>query len=389
MITAAIFIETLVFIYIATCVAYITLFSVAARFYHPISLQETAHHHKFLVLIPGYKEDKVIQESVASVISQQYPGECYHVMVISDRMSEETNEAIRRQGVEVLSIQPQESSKAIALQSAIQSIQANKPSYDYVIIIDADNIVAPDYLKKVNNYTQQSHCRALQTHRTAKNLNTSMAILDGAIEEMNNTIFRKGHVSIGYSSALIGSGMVFEYKWFAENIFLTHSAGEDKELEEMLLRKKINIHYADHIIVQDEKIQRKEALGNQRKRWIATQFFLAKLMWKNVPQAIMQRNTDYMIKAIQSIILPRSILMTFTFICCLLSSILPILSCIKWWSMLIILLIALYTAIPKSYLNKKLYQAFKEIPFFIYTMIVNLFRSKGASKKFIHTTHGN
>ena len=387
MITIIQLIETLLYVYLFFSVGYLVLFAVASLFAVKKDLLATDRRHRFLVLIPSYKEDKVIGDTVQAALSQQYPQEYFRVMVISDQMNESTNDHLRSMGAEVLEIHYEESSKALALQSAIRSCQSDAPS-DYVVILDADNIIASDYLEQVNRYTQQTQCKVLQTHRTAKNLNTSTAILDAAIEEMNNSIFRLGHVQLGFSSALIGSGMVMDYTWFAENIFHTHSAGEDKELEELLLRQHIHIHYADSIRVLDEKVQQKEAMGKQRKRWIATQFFLAGLMWKRVPQAILKGNGDYLLKAFQSIIPPRSILMALLFMLAILTTLIPFLSCGKWWVLLIALLAGMYIAIPTSMRNKQLYQALKEVPYFVCSMVVNLFRSKGASKKFIHTSHG-
>lgn len=387
MITIIQLIETLLYVYLFFSVGYLVLFAVASLFAVKKDLLATDRRHRFLVLIPSYKEDKVIGDTVQAALSQQYPQEYFRVMVISDQMNESTNDHLRSMGAEVLEIHYEESSKALALQSAIRSCQSDAPS-DYVVILDADNIIASDYLEQVNRYTQQTQCKVLQTHRTAKNLNTSTAILDAAIEEMNNSIFRLGHVQLGFSSALIGSGMVMDYTWFAENIFHTHSAGEDKELEELLLRQHIHIHYADSIRVLDEKVQQKEAMGKQRKRWIATQFFLAGLMWKQVPQAILKGNGDYLLKAFQSIIPPRSILMALLFMLAILTTLIPFLSCEKWWVLLIALLAGMYIAIPTSMRNKQLYQALKEVPYFVCSMVVNLFRSKGASKKFIHTSHG-
>ena len=387
MITVIQLIETLLYVYLFFSVGYLALFAVASLFAVKKDLLATDRRHRFLVLIPSYKEDKVIGDTVQAALSQQYPQEYFRVMVISDQMNELTNDHLRSMGAEVLEIHYEESSKALALQSAIRSCQSDAPS-DYVVILDADNIIASDYLEQVNRYTQQTQCKVLQTHRTAKNLNTSTAILDAAIEEINNSIFRLGHVQLGFSSALIGSGMVMDYTWFAENIFHTHSAGEDKELEELLLRQHIHIHYADSIRVLDEKVQQKEAMGRQRKRWIATQFFLAGLMWKQVPQAILKGNGDYLLKAFQSIIPPRSILMALLFMLAILTTLIPFLSCGKWWVLLISLLAGMYIAIPTSMRNKQLYQALKEVPYFVCSMVVNLFRSKGASKKFIHTSHG-
>lgn len=388
-------IDCILFAYLILCVGYLTLFALAALFAKDKEIPSTDKTARFLILIPSYKEDKVILDTAKAAFAQHYPTDAFHVIVISDRMSDETNAALRATGAEVLKIEFEESSKALALQTAMTHRHSKERSdekspfqYDYTVILDADNLIAPDYLGQVNSYLQHTPCKVLQTHRVAKNLNTPTAVLDATIEEMNNTIFRKGHIQLGFSSALIGSGMVMDYTWFAENIFHTHTAGEDKELEELLLWQRIHIHYTDSIRVWDEKVQQKAAIGKQRKRWIATQFFLAGLMVPKLPQALLQGNWDYVVKAIQSIILPRSILIAFIGIDCLITTFTPFLSSIKWWILLFVLLITLYIAIPPSMRNKQLYQVIKEVPFFICSMVLNLFRSKGASKKFIHTSHG-
>ena len=140
--------------------------------------------------------------------------------------------------------------------------------------MDADNLIPTDYLYELNKAVSQG-AKAIQTHRKAKNLNSDTAILDAVIEEMNNTIFRKGHIQLGFSSALIGSGMVFDFQWFKQNIIHTHSAGEDKELEELLLSQGIHKEYADSIETLDEKVQKADSMRHQRRRWMATQLFLA------------------------------------------------------------------------------------------------------------------
>ena len=60
--------------------------------------------------------------------------------------------------------------------------------------------------------------KSAQAHRTGKNLNTDISILDGISEEINNGIFRSGHNALGLSAALSGSGMAFEADWFRQNV---------------------------------------------------------------------------------------------------------------------------------------------------------------------------
>ena len=194
-------------------------------------------------------------------------------------MRPETNASLRKERIGLIELHEKESSKAKALRIAAETI-TDQP-YDYVLILDADNLISPCYLQELNKAVSQG-IKAIQTHRKAKNMNTDIALLDAAIEEMNNSIFRKGHIRLGFSSALTGSGMAFDFRWFVRNIIHTHSTGEDKELEELLLRQGIHIEYIDTLETLDEKVRQPDALRNQRRRWIATQLFLALKMGRNL-----------------------------------------------------------------------------------------------------------
>lgn len=377
--------EYALYIYLSISVGYIVLFSVASLFFKQRKYPETTARQRFIILIPAYKEDVVIHDCVTSVLSQTYPAELYDVIVISDHMRPETNASLRRNRITLIELQEKESSKAKALRIATESI--TDKAYDYAIILDADNLIPTYYLQELNKVATQG-IKAIQTHRKAKNMNTDTAILDAAIEEMNNSIFRKGHIRLGFSSALIGSGMAFDYPWFVRNIIHTHSAGEDKELEELLLRQGIHIEYIDTLETLDEKVQQPAALRNQRRRWIATQLFLALKMGRNFPAALLNGNGDYLLKTLQAFIPPRSILLgligLFSFTLCIFSPV----SSIKWWILFILLNGSLYIAIPRSMRHQYVGRIIKQVPHFVIIMILNLFHLKGMAQKFNHTQHG-
>lgn len=377
--------EYALYIYLSISVGYIVIFSVASLFFKQRKYPETTVRQRFIILIPAYKEDVVIHDCVTSVLSQTYPAELYDVIVISDHMRPETNASLRRNRITLIELQEKESSKAKALRIATETIVDK--TYDYVIILDADNLIPAYYLQELNNVATQG-IKAIQTHRKAKNMNTDTAILDAAIEEMNNSIFRKGHIRLGCSSALIGSGMAFDYPWFVRNIIHTHSAGEDKELEELLLHQGIHIEYIDTLETLDEKVQQPAALRNQRRRWIATQLFLALKMGRNLPTALLNGNGDYLLKTVQAFIPPRSILLgligLFSFTLCIFSPV----SSIKWWILFILLNGSLYIAIPRSMRHQYVGRIVKQAPHFAIIMILNLFHLKGMAQKFNHTQHG-
>ena len=135
--------------------------------------------------------------------------------VISDHMQPETNEYLRTLPITLLTPTFEKSSKAKAMQYAINEV---KGDFDNVVILDADNVVRPEFLSQLNILC--SIYDVIQCHRCAKNANNDVAVLDGASEEINNTIFRKAHNRLGLSSALIGSGMCFNYELFKKNVFL-------------------------------------------------------------------------------------------------------------------------------------------------------------------------
>lgn len=60
--------------------------------------------------------------------------------------------------------------------------------YDIALVLDADNVIPYDYLSDINDLFANPEVEIVQTHRSAKNLNNDMALLDAISEEINNTI---------------------------------------------------------------------------------------------------------------------------------------------------------------------------------------------------------
>ena len=116
----------------------------------------------FLVLYPAYNEDRVIVNSVHTFLGQYYPYKGFHVAVISDHMQPETNEKLAQLPITLLQPIFEKSSKAKAMQYALQQIQGE---YDYVVILDADNVVESDFLAKLNP-TTTSPCSMVSARKS-------------------------------------------------------------------------------------------------------------------------------------------------------------------------------------------------------------------------------
>ena len=78
-------IDWILFVPLAFCVSYLLFYAVASRFYRSPQYPAARKQHRFAVLFPAYREDRVIVNAVQSFLGQEYPAELYDVIVISDR----------------------------------------------------------------------------------------------------------------------------------------------------------------------------------------------------------------------------------------------------------------------------------------------------------------
>lgn len=323
-------IDWTLFAFTAGTVLYLGIFAVSSLFDKSQELKKAKIQRRFIVLIPSYKQDAVIEHTVLSILGQSYPQRMFDVIVISDHQDEMTNMRLAQYPITLLTPNFEESSKAKSLQYAILNLPEFK-IYDVAIILDADNIVETEFLSTINDAYENASTKAIQLHRISRNRDTAAARMDAVFEEINNNIFRKGHINIGLSSALAGSGVAYDFNWFKDNIMKTKTAGEDKELEALLLRQGIFIDYFDDIYVYGEKKRTTEKLNEQRGRWAIQQIHNVIRNIRFLPGAIFRKQHDLTDKIIQWILIPRTTMMS---IIILMSIILPFIYftlCIKWW----------------------------------------------------------
>ena len=347
--------DAILFLCFLIFVLYLFVFSVYSKRKPQYNYPTAKKKYRFAVLFPAYQEDEVIIDSVKSFLSQEYSKGLYDIIVISNQMRQETIDNLKTLSAKVV-----------------------------VVILDADNVVKPNYLEKIND-ALYAGCSALQTHRVAKNRDNSIAVLDSVSEEINNSIFRKGHTRLGFSSALSGSGMAFEYDLFKNIIQDCHDIGEDKYMERKLLLQNVYIEYLEEVYTYDEKVRGKRDFYNQRRRWLTTQISNLFSGIFQMPGAILKGNWDYCDKLFQWMMPPRVLLLGFIVLIASLLTILDFITSIKWWLLLILLGITFSIAVPDYLVDRKFKKAIASVPVLFILMFLNIFRIGG--RKFNPTKH--
>lgn len=381
--------EFILLFYIAFNVGYVFIFSFAGIFYPVTNFKkiEIKKHNKFAILIPAYKHDEVILNTVGHCLNQNYPGDKFDVIVIADSLKQLTIGELLVMPIKLIQVKFDQSTKAKSLNTALGLLPEDV--YDYCLVLDVDNVMEHDFLMKINARLQNEEV-IVQGHRTAKNLDTPFAILDGLSEEINNHIFRKGHVAIGVTSALSGSGQAMKFGEFKRLMGNIESAVEDKELEFALVKNGYKVIFENDALVYDEKVQNAKVFSSQRRRWVASQFFdFHTILLDGISNLVLKGNFDFFDKALQRIILPRILLLGLSFFSAFII-LLPFSQLGLWFlGLFFVCSISYLIAIPSAYFNLNTLGAAFRLPLAFYLMMTAMMKSKGATKTFIHTEHSS
>ena len=378
----------LLWAYCAASVGYLFVLAVWGRFFFrrpKWPLTSRASPRRIAVLVPAYKEDAVILATASNLLASDYPKDKYDVYIIADSFHPETLHELQKMPIRLLEVSFEKSTKSKALNAAFQQI--DKP-YDIALICDGDNMLASDFLRKTSE-AFNGGARAIQGKRIAKNLDTSFAILDASSEAINNHIFRKGTNAIGLSSAIIGSGMAFEFDT-VRNILSEIDAvgGFDKVLQLRVVQQNIFIVYLEDAVVFDEKVDSPSAFSQQRKRWISSQIIYARQFFFPAFKELFHGNLSYFnLAVINNSILPKAflllllpLLIAFGFI---LGAKTGLIACI----LLVLYLGTLLLALPQVLVDKHLLGAILVLPRAVFLLVRTLFQLRKADERFIHTPH--
>ena len=374
-------IDWILFIPVAGTVLYLGVFSVASLFTRNTVQNKAKNQNRIAVIIPSHKQDNVIEQAVVSILSQDYPQRLFDVVVVSDHQSEITNMRLAQYPITLLTPDFAESTKAKSLQYAILKLPEFK-IYDIALILDADNIVEQDFLTKVNDAFETAATKAIQMHRISRNRDTAAARMGSIFEEINNNIFRKGHINLGISAALAGSGTAYDYTWFKTNVMKAKTAGEDKELEALLLKQGYFIDYFDNILLYGEKKRTTSKMNEQHSRWTLQQFQNLLKNIRYLPGALLRKQYDWADKLIQWMLMPRTSMIGIMMIMSIVLPFIYLTMAVKWWIISSAVLFFFALATPDYLVDEMWNRTFLRSPFVTLWGIIStrLFHKKQENK---------
>lgn len=357
------------FIIVCMTVVYMGIFAMASMFSQHEDTPKSRKENRFIIFIPAFKNGASAEQTVRSILGQVYPQRLFDVTVVADQLDEMSNFRLAQQPITLLIPNFSKSSRAKSLQLAINNLPQFK-LYDIAVVLNPGNIVEPEFLTQLNDAYEAAGTKAIQCHMLSQNRDTISARLSAIFEEINNSIFRRGHVTLGLSAAASNSAMAFDFNWFKANIMTTKTTWDDKELEARLLRQHIFVDYFDDIMVFSEKTRKAEDFSRQRGRWLMSQLSTIIRNIRFLPWAIIQRHYDLVDKIIQWMLIPRIIMMGIIILMGIFMPFIYFSLAIKWWALFAIVLFIFALATPNYLVDDKWDQTFFSIPMIILSFLL-------------------
>jgi cellulose synthase/poly-beta-1,6-N-acetylglucosamine synthase-like glycosyltransferase len=381
----------ILFIYLSINIFYLLIASIAGRIkkirsgnIHPVK-------KKIAVLITSHKEDEVIVNTARSASRHNYPEQYFDIYLAADQLKKSTIDELKKLRVNVSELNFPSGSKARSLNFLLNKINENE--YDIALVLDGDNIMLPGFLEKINTAFQNGW-RAVQAHRTAKNINTPVAILDAISEEINNHLFRKAQRVMGFSSSLIGSGMAFDFTKLKEvynKAGILDNPACDREVDFEMMKEGIEVEYLEDAILLDEKVSSKNVFENQRRRWLESQALHLKLFFSK-KENVSHKSKNYWNKLFINLLPPRIIFLGI-FILIFLVCLIQLFSHVNitgisfsWWMILFsFYIISMIISTPARFLNAATAKAFMYLPSILFSFLKAGFTMRFSRKEFVHT----
>ncbi len=230
------------------------------------SLPSPATPWRIAVVVPAHNEEAGIASTVASLQASN-PGDLlFDIFVVADNCTDRTAEVARATGAQVLTrFSETERGKGFALHFAF--VQLAQLGYDGVLIVDADTIVAPNFVFTAGSALRAGNA-AVQVRYLVRNPTQSIRARLAIIAlHAFNVVRSRGRERWGLSVGLLGNGFGLRMDTLHAVPYLATSVVEDLEYHLALIRHGFSVRFLDDTAVFGEVPTGDKGARTQRARW--------------------------------------------------------------------------------------------------------------------------
>ena len=221
---------------------------------------------RFAVVLAARNEAPVIGRTVRRLLEQQYPKELYDVYVVPNNCTDHTAEQAAAAGARILPCTRPVRDKGGALSVAFETL--SELGYDAYCVFDADNLVEPDFLARMNDAFCAGARIAKGVHRASNGGDGWLAGCYDLYFENFHWIFSRPRARLGLSAKLMGTGFALSRELLEElGGFHTETLTEDTEFAAQCAIHGQRIYYVPDAVTYDEQPLGFGVSCIQRRRW--------------------------------------------------------------------------------------------------------------------------
>lgn len=337
---------------------------------------------EFAIIVTVHQDTDFIAPIVDSIQKQTYKN--FHVYIVADDC-DVSNIQINQKNVSILQPPTALHSKIKSIQHALSSINNNA---DALIILDADNLIHPNFLGVINGYFQKGY-KVVQAGFKPKNTSTVYARMDAIGDLYNFFTEREMRMLMGLSSTIWGAGIAIDMELYKEVKYTDYLGGFDKKLQAHLVQRVERIAYAPEAILYDEKISSGKSLENQRTRWISSYFKYFKDSWSILRSGLKKFNFNLIYFGFHTLRPPLFIILGFA----LITTLIDLYFDIRFYHSWLFLLGAFFLSFALIVIIKgqdiKYLKTMLLLPFFVARQVMALLKLKKAKHSFLKTQNHN
>ena len=250
----------------------------------PAPYERRAPKTRFACLIPARNEEAVIATLVRSLREQSYPDALYDIYVIPNNCSDDTEGAAWAAGAKIFRCFDPVVCKGDALHEAVAWLLPR--GYDAFCVFDADNVVHPDFLARMND-AMLADAKVAKGAMRVKNPRDSWVTGCYALYfALNDMFFSRSRANLGLSAKLVGTGMAV-HRDVLERMggWNTTTIAEDAEFSAQCAELGERIWWVPEAVTYDEAPGAFRVSLTQRRRWCSGIMSTAESMLPRLLQA--------------------------------------------------------------------------------------------------------
>lgn len=237
--------------------------------------------HRFLFIIPAHNEEKVIGNCLESLRNLDYKKSLYQAVVLADHCKDKTAEVVRQypeyQLFENTYKEGESRGKPHVIGRYLNKFKDYWECYDYIVFLDADNLVSPNFLKELNSqFLENPEYTVIQGYLDSKNIDESiMSRGYAAAYFITNRAIQYAKHLLKWNASIGGTGFAIDTDYIKEHGWNPRSYTEDFEIQVELSIKGKRSTWNHFGKVYDEKPNKMRASHVQRTRWSQGHWLIA------------------------------------------------------------------------------------------------------------------